>query len=111
LTEIVLPTRLDIYNDPAFKKGTLILDTESVLPTRVEKVSTLPYTVETVIRFPEKVLPETVDIVNRFAKTVEKVTVEKEVMVFIPSELPVNCANVLFIPLNVLVVSVERMVS
>lgn len=89
----------------------MILDTVRVLPTRVEKASALPYTLDTVITFPEKVLPETVDIVSRFAKTVEHAVVEKMVMVFIPSEFPVNCANVLFIPLIVLVSTVERTVS
>lgn len=86
---------------------TFILGTVSVLPARVEKVSALPYTVEIVIRFPENVLPYTVDIVKRFAKTVEQVVVEKTVMVFIPSDLPVNCANVLLIPRNVLLASVD----
>jgi hypothetical protein len=78
-----------------------------MLPARVEKSSVLPYTLDIVIRLPESVLPEMVDMVNRFAETVEQAVVEKMVMVLIPSEFPTNCANVLLIPLNVLVVSVD----
>jgi hypothetical protein len=82
-----------------------------LLPTRVEKETELPYTLDTVIKLPENVIPEAVDSVNRFAETVEQTVVEKTVVVFILSEFPVNSSNVLFIPWNVLVASVDRTVS